>query len=205
MNTRGAGLAAVGAALIALVSACGGSAVAADIAPTAEPVDVEDVARAEIAAIEAAGYPTELAQWVFDDHFENQWGGTAATSQQADLTSIITLDVNPDAYLQYDDDIAASIRSTVRHEFGHALTFYIYPTGANAASQPWCTDTTEASEDTKVPYSECAAEAISAVLAEDAADTRVAFYGLGDISQGARDYARTILVESRVLSAPATS
>lgn len=197
MNTRGAGLAAVGAALIALVSACGGSAAATDSAPTSTDIAVEAVARDEIAALGELGYPTGLATWSFVDDFVGSSGGTAQASYPApgDPTAIT---VNSDAtdFEQYGSSVETAVRSTVRHEFGHALVYaagYGSSVDDELALRTLCPDRAEREPDNTRWGHECMAEAISEILTNERQDSRVEFYGGTELSAYSLGSAREIV------------
>lgn len=169
----------IGVALLALLAGCGGSAVATEVPP--EPrtvVDVEAVALDEIAAIDALGYPTELATFQFEAEFTNSVGGTAATSQVEDGTSVVRMSLDATAYEMFGPDVEASVRSTVRHELGHVWTFWLYPAGAEEPLSKICLSVSERSIDSGYPANECAAEAVSEILTEQRDGERVTFYGL---------------------------
>lgn len=179
MRIRGLAL-AMGTLLLA---GCGGHASAAEgsaQAPSATQaaVDVEQIARDEIIQIDALGYPTELVTWEFQGQFTNVNGGTAWSSGGTDGYTTVTISTDPEAYRQFSDDIEAAVRSTVRHEFGHALTFWMYPLGAEAPLSAVCEDVTPSSEETGSPAAECAAEALSLLLSEMRGGERVAFYSI---------------------------
>ncbi len=186
-----------GIAVIALLSGCGGAAVAA--APEverAEPaIDVEAIARDEIAAIDALGYPTELATWDFRDEFVNDNGGTAWASGDTEGHTTVVVSTNAESYRQFSDDIEAAIRSTVRHEFGHALMYWLFPNGAEEPLSKICLSVSTGSIQSGGPANECAAEVVSAILAGQRGDDQVPFYKL-TISD--RSYESTSLLVSGV-------
>ncbi|MCG7285349.1 basic secretory family protein [Cellulomonas sp. ACRRI] len=196
MDKRGAGLAALSVALVALLAACGGKATASEPEPAATPteqaVDVEAVARDEIAAIDALGYPTELAEFQFEAEYENSVGGTASTSQIDDGTSVVRMSLDPAAYEQFGPDVETSVRSTVRHELGHVWTFWLFPSGAEAPLSKICLSVSERSLATGYPANECAAEAVSEILTEQRGGERVVFYGLA-LSERSIDGMRPIV------------
>lgn len=169
-----------GIAVIALLSGSAGSAVAAtpEAQPTKPAIDVQAIALDEIAAIDALGYPTEIATWDFQDDYTNSAGGTATTWQNDDGTSRVQVSTDPAAYEQFGPDVQASVRSTVRHELGHVWTFWLFPQGAEEPLSRICLSVSERSIESGYPANECAAEATSQILTEQLGDTRTAFYGL---------------------------
>lgn len=198
MDKRGAGLAVVGIALAAAVSGCGGSATASEPAPTvtASPtIDVEAIARDEIAAIDALGYPTELVTWDFRDDFENANGGTAWSSGDLEGFTTITVSTAAEEYRKYSDDLEAAVRSTVRHEFGHALTYWLYPEGAEVPLRDICVSVSTASLKTGSHAGECAAEAANVIISAQRDDERIPFYGL-TISDDSLNAMRPIVEDS---------
>lgn len=182
MNMRGAGLATLGVALVAMLAGCGGGASASEpsaVAPSAEvPVDVEAVARDEIAALDELGYPTQIATWAFADEYTNSAGGTASTSGDRRGYSAVVMSLDADAYSQFSPDIEAAVRSTVRHEFGHALTYWLYPSGAEGPMAEACPSVSTGTLKTGAPGGECSAEVVSELLARERGDERVRFYKL---------------------------
>jgi len=173
----------VGIAVIALLSGCGGAAVAApepaSTAPSTAPaIDVEAIARDELASIDALGYPTELTTWDFREEFVNDNGGTAWSSGDGVGHTTIVVSTDADAYAKYGPDVEVSVRSTVRHEFGHALTYWLFPQGAEDPLSRICSTVSDQSLTTEAPAGECAAEAISELLTEQRGDERVRFYDL---------------------------
>lgn len=204
MNTRGAGLAALSAALVAMLAACGGAATASELKPTAthseQAVDVEAVARDEIAAIDALGYPTELATWDFQPGFTGTAGGTAqADYPAASEPTRIHVDTDADDYEQYGPNIEVSVRSTVRHEFGHAIVYslgYTSSVDAEIALRKMCPDpAVREPENTRWGH-ECMAEAISELLTVARDGERIEFYGGTDLSRQSIESARRILEDS---------
>lgn len=169
-----------GIAVIALLS--GSAASAAAVTPEAEPevpaIDVRAIALDEIDAIDALGYPTEIATWDFRDEFVNDNGGTAWASGDAEGRTTVVVSTDADAYRQFSDDIKAAVRSTVRHEFGHALMYWLFPEGAEDPLSAICLSVSSSSLKSGGPANECAAEVASAILADLRNDERVPFYGL---------------------------
>ena len=166
------------AALVALLSACGGNAVASAPSTSEPAVDVRAVAEDEIAQLRALGYPVDLATFEFEPGFTNSGGGPGLTEQVDYGTSVVTVSTDPAAYESISADIEAAVRSLVRHEIGHAWTFWMYPGGAEDVLAPLCESSNQWTEETGTPGAECAAEAISAVLAEERGDERAPLYGL---------------------------
>lgn len=192
-----------GVALVALLAGCGGAAVAAPQSAPATPAveasepatDVEAIALDEIAAIDALGYPTELATFEFLPEFTNRVGGTAVTDQVDDGTSLVRMSLDPAAYEQFGPDVEVSVRSTVRHELGHAWTFWLYPQGAEEPLSRICSSVSESSIASGKPGNECAAEAVSEILTEQRGDERVPFYKLS-LSQESIDALRPVVAGS---------
>lgn len=184
MNTRGAGLAALSVALVAVLAGCGGNATASEpepvVTPTATeaPVDVEAIARDEIAAIDALGYPTELATWDFEGTFTNEYGGTAVTAPNSDGTSTVTISLDPAGYERWGSDVERSVRSTIRHELGHVWTFWLFPHGVDEPLSHICADVSPDSLDSGNAAAECGAEAVSEILTEQRGGERTRFYDL---------------------------
>lgn len=157
--------------------------------PEAQPIDpidsidVEQIARDELAAIEAIGVDTSRATLHFVAYDNMPGGGTGwADQREDDLTTDITMSNEPRSYLSFSSDVELAIRSTVRHEFGHAIAFWLYPIRAEEALAPICLDRSVDSIDSGYPGSECAAEAISEALSRELGSPRVRFYDL-DISE----------------------
>ena len=174
MRARGA----LGVCAALLLAGCGGAAAAGTPATPPEKVDVESVALDEVAALDELGYPVDLATWQFPDELTNAGGGTAWTTSTGDSRSVVQIGTDADAYLQFGPDVEASVRSTVRHEFGHVLTNYLYPHGSEQPLSLSCKDSNAATVATGGPAGECAAEAVSAALAAERGDEQVRFYDL---------------------------
>lgn len=194
MKTRGLG-AALSAVLVALLSACGGTAVASAPDTSAPAVDVRAVAEDEISQLRELGYPVDLATFEFEPGFTNSGGGPGLTEQVDYRSSLITISTDPSAYEAISPDIEASVRSLVRHEIGHSWTFWLYPRDDEAVLATLCESSNEWTEQTGTPGAECAAEAISAVLAEERGDERTPLYDL-DLSEQSVDMLRPVVLGS---------
>lgn len=159
---------------------------------TEAPLDVEAIARDEIAALDALGYPTELATWEFLDDYTNSAGGTATTNGDLEGHSVVRMSTDPDVYTQFSVEPEEAVRSTVRHEFGHALTYWLYPDGAEYPLSKICLSVSTSSLKEQAPAGECAAEAANIMLSEQRGGPRVSFYGL-NVSQASLDAMRPIV------------
>jgi hypothetical protein len=112
------------------------------------------------------------------------------------------MSTDPDAYTQFSDDIEAAVRATVRHEFGHALTYWLFPNGAEYPLSKICLSVSPSSLKEKAPAGECAAEAVNVLLSEQRESARVPFYGL-DVSAASLDSMRPIIEGSLSWDVPA--
>lgn len=196
----------VGVALIALLSGCAGAAVAAPepvpTTPTADPViDVEAIARDEIAALAALGYPADdlsFVSWEYVNGLTNDNGGTAfAMYPRNGLPTVIRLNSEVAAYGEYGGP-EVGVRSTVRHEFGHAVVYaYGYSSDSEdeiAIRRNLCSDKPNVEPANTRWGHECIAEAISDVLSAERGEApRFEFYGGTDLSDTSLSSARTLL------------
>jgi len=207
MDKRGAGLAALSVALMAVLAGCGGNATASEPEPvvnptaTEAPIDVEAIARDEIAALAALGYPADdpsFVSWEYVDGLTNDNGGTAfAMYPQNGLPTVIRLNSELAAYEEYGDP-EVGVRSTVRHEFGHAVVYaYGYSSDSEdeiAIRRNLCPDKPNVEPANTRWGHECIAEAISDVLSGELGGApRFEFYGGTDLSDTSLSSARTLL------------
>lgn len=94
-------------------------------APCAHPEphgQVQAVAWAEVARLHALGLPACDLVWSFSALPDGLWG-IAYPTTDVDDRILIVIDPNPATY--GDGFVEQDVRTTVRHEFGHALTYML--------------------------------------------------------------------------------
>jgi hypothetical protein len=128
---------------------------------------VETIAWAEIDRLDSLGLPVCDVTWTFlDGGVDGYWGMAYDMVEGADL---IVIDSDPEAY----NSLVADVRTTVRHEFSHTLTYALGLSDADLRAT--FTDVLEyADENTNAGY-EASADAIAEVLTP-MDETRTWFY-----------------------------
>lgn len=165
-----------------------------DVICTDQPVGPylgEMLAWQEIGELRNLGLPVCDVAWQFGDIADDRWWGW---SESTDTGTVITIEVDLDEYPGPDRDLA--VRSTVRHEFGHALAYaagYVYGSGDLDAiftdELLWSVESTDRGH-------EAAAEAISVVLASTRHDGRHVHHYLDDPSSASIRAAESLVMAS---------
>ncbi|WP_194522329.1 hypothetical protein [Cellulosimicrobium sp. JZ28] len=132
-------------------------------APCAHPLpydEVQAVVWDEVARLRGLGLPACDFVWSFGALPDGLWG-LAYSTTDVDDRILVVIDPDPGAY---GEDLEQDVRTTVRHEFGHALTYML---GFDDASLRATFDAELAGEhldaDTSLGF-EASAEAIAQAL-----------------------------------------